>query len=125
VKDKEIFPAGLVAGAKTKTNYNLVGLVFAGLIVAFIASCIWLPSPLKEILAVPFVAAIICSPLWIPRMMKQMPPSEHYKYQMAELGYYEKDGKTIPLERLHPTTIRNPAQLPQASLKAKEDGTKG
>ena len=120
-QDKEIFPTGLAQGVKTKTNYNLVGLVFSGFVIGFIASCVWLLSPLKEILAVFFAIAIIGSLYWLPRIMKQIPPSEEFKLSLAELGFSEIDGKMIPTEKLKPTSAENPLQLPP---KEKEDGAK-
>lgn len=122
--DKEIFPTGLAEGVKTKTNYNLVGLVFGGFVAGLVVSCIWLSSPWKEILAVLFAIAILGAPYWIPLMMKQIPPSEQYKVSMAELGYYEKDGKPIPLKRLYRASAQNPHQLSPTPPNDKEDGAK-
>jgi hypothetical protein len=122
-KNAEILPTGMTEGVKTKTNYNLVGLIFGGLVVGFTISCIWLPEPWKEILAVLFAISIIGSPYWIPRMMKQIPPSEQFKVRMLELGFFEVDGKLISAENLHLTSAGNPPQLPPAQSKGKEDET--
>jgi len=121
---KETFPTALSEGVKTKTNYNLVGLIVSALVVGFVSSCLWLSSPLDGILAVVFAISIVVSPFWVPRMMKQMPPSEQHILHMAKLGYYEIDGKLIAIENQHSTVAQNPRQLPPAPPKAKEDVTK-
>lgn len=124
-KDWDISTVGLTEGVKTKTNYNLVGLIFGGLVAALFPVCFWLMFPLREILATLLVIAIIVFAFCVPRMMKQMPPSEQFKVRMAELGFIEVNGKLIPLEELHPTSAQNPRQLQPALPKVEKDGTKG
>ncbi|MFW6118368.1 MAG: hypothetical protein ACOC6R_02610 [Chloroflexota bacterium] len=118
-KDKEIFPIGLSEGRKTKTNYNLVGLIIAGLVIAFLG-CLWFSSLLTHILATLFAITIITCFLWVPYMMKRIPASEEYKIGIAELGYAEMDGKLVPIENQHGTIAQNPPLLPPASPKTKK-----